>query len=98
MHFGFVFDGNSVLWTEDFEFNKLFARSRLCYLMDLYRINGYLYLNHIYECFGVMWNPYEENTCWISERDGELELSMIYDDNSCEKISIDILSIPNNKD
>lgn len=79
MHIGIMFDKSSSLWEKDFEFNKLFAKSQLLYIRDRYRANGYIYLNMIYEKLGIKWNPYNDNTCWVLERDGELELSIIYD-------------------
>lgn len=91
MHIGIMFDKSSSLWEKDFEFNKLFAKSQLLYIRDRYRANGYIYLNTIYEKLGIKWNPYNDNTCWVLERDGELELSIIYDNEACNKITIDIL-------
>ena len=61
------------------------------YIMDWYRAYGYIYLNKIYELFGLKWNPYNDNTYWIWERDGELEISIIYDEKLGERIYIDIL-------
>ena len=40
---------------------------------------------------GLKWNPYNDNTCWVWERDRELEISIIYDDKLGERIYIDIL-------
>lgn len=91
MHIGIMFDKSSSSWEKDFEFNKIFARSQLLYIRDRYRANGYIYLNTIYEKLGIKWNPYNDNACWVLERDGELELSIIYDNEACNKITIDIL-------
>lgn len=90
MHIGIVFNESSHLWEKEFEFNKLFAKTQLMYLTELYRVKGYLYLNTIYEIFGLRWNPYDKNSCWIYERDGEFEPSIIYNDASGDKITIDI--------
>ncbi len=90
MHIGFIFNKNSSLWEKEFECNKLFAKTQLMYIADRYKVNGYIYLNSIYEQFGIVWNPHDENVCWIFERDGELELSIIYDEKTCDKIAIDI--------
>ena len=78
MHTRIVFDENSSSW------EKMNFR-------DIYKVRGYMYLNTIYEDFGLIWNPYDENTCWIYERDGELELSIQYDEQSCSQIIIEVL-------
>ena len=92
MHTRIVFDENSSSWEKmNFEFNKLYARSQLIFIRDIYKVRGYMYLNTIYEDFGLIWNPYDENTCWIYERDGELELSIQYDEQSCSQIIIEVL-------
>lgn len=94
MHIGIRFDKSSSSWEKDFEFNKLFAKTQLIYIMERYRANGYIYLNTIYEIFGLKWNPYNENTCWVRERDKKLELSIIYDDKNQDKITVDICAVP----
>ena len=86
-----VFDENSSSWELGFEYNRLFAISRLMYIRDFYRARGYIYLNKIYEAFELVWNPYNENVSWIYERDGELELSIQYDEQSHSQIIIEIL-------
>lgn len=91
MHIEIRFDKSSSSWGKDFEFNKMFAKAQLMYIMDCYKVKGYMYLNAIYETFGIKWNPYNDNACWVLERDGELELSIIYDDKTRNKITIDIL-------
>lgn len=91
MHIKITFDKSSSSWEKDFEFNKLFTKSKVIYIMDCYRAYGYIYLNKIYELFGLKWNPYNDNTYWIWERDGELEISIIYDEKLGERIYIGIL-------
>lgn len=91
MHITILFDANSSQWQEEYEWNKLFVRSQQLYLMDCYKYRGYLYLNTIYEGFGIKWNPYEKNLCWIYERDGELDISLIINDNEQSKIGIAIV-------
>lgn len=90
MHVKIIFDKSSSSWEKDFEFNKLFTKSRVSYIMGRYRVYGYIYLNKIYELFGLKWNPYNDNTYWVWERDGELEISIIYDEKFGERIYIDI--------
>ena len=91
MHITLKFDKNSVYWEKEYEFNKLFVRSQQMYIQDLDKMKGYIYLSTIYDMFGLMWDPYKENICWILERDGELELSILLLDSSCNEIDIDIV-------
>jgi hypothetical protein len=90
MHITLTFDKNSSRWERDYELNKLFIRTQLTFIQDLYETRGYIYLDTIYDLFGLRWNPYEENICWILERDGELELSTLLLDRSCNEIGIGI--------
>lgn len=92
MHITIMVDKNSSEWDEkDFEFNKLFVIAQQMYIVNRYRCQGYIYLNVIYELLGLNWNPHNENICWIYERDGELEISIILTDISRNKIGFDIL-------
>ena len=86
-----IFDETSSSWELNFEFNKLFAKSKLMFIRDIYKVRGYMYLSTIYENFGLIWNPYNENVSWIYERDGELDLSIQYDEKSHNQIIIEIL-------
>lgn len=92
MNIKITFDENSSLWEKDFDYNKILVRSQSMYLKDRYKDKGYLYCDAVYETFGLAWNPYEQNDCWIYERDGELEITITYEDNSPNKILIDILT------
>lgn len=91
MHIKIMFDKSSSSWEKDFEFNRTFTKAQILYIMDYYRANSYIYLNKIYERFGIKWNPYDENICWVFERDGKLEMSIFYDEKTWDNISIDIL-------
>lgn len=90
MRINLIFDENSSLWEKDFEYNKLLVKTQLMYIKDCYKATGYIYLNRIYELLKLNWNPYEQNSCWIYERDGELEITITTKDNSPDKIWIDI--------
>ena len=84
------FDKNSSKWVdENFEFYRLLVNTQHEYIKKLYKHQGYIYLNTIYELLGLRWNPYKENVCWIFERDGEPKISVVPCD-SCGKIRIDI--------
>ena len=92
MNITIMFDAKSQKWEKrNYEFNVLFVRTLYSYLTDCYRCQGYIYLNHIYESFGIKWNPHEKNLCWIYERDGELEVSFIINNESQDKIGIMIV-------
>lgn len=91
MHITITFDKNSPHWERDYELNKLFVSTQLMFIRDLYEAKGYIYLDTIYDLFGLKWNPYEENICWVLERDGKLELSILLLDRSCNEIGIDII-------
>lgn len=84
-----IFDEKSPYWERNFEFNKAFIESQLMYVRDAYFVRGYVYLEYIYRIFGIKWDPNNENTCWIFNRDGELKISINYSDQ--RKIIIDIL-------
>ncbi len=86
-----VVNENCSSWELDFEYNKLFAMSQLMYIRDLYIVRGYIYLNQIYEAFELVWNPYNENISWIYGRDGDLDWSIQYDEQSHSQIIIEIL-------
>ena len=63
MNHKFKFDHNSYKWqVNDYEYNCMFARELIRYLMDEFENRGYLYLNQIYEMFGIKWNPDNENS------------------------------------
>ena len=62
----FVFDERSQYWDviEGSEYNLLFVRGTMRYCTDEMRSLGYIYLNDIYEKFGVAWNPNDDNVCY----------------------------------
>ena len=97
MHIKITFDKSSSLWEKDFEFNKLFTKSKVLYIMDCYRTYGYIYLSKIYELFGLKWNPYNDNTYWVWERDGELEISIIMTRNSEKEFISTYYTIPDKR-
>lgn len=50
------------------ELNRTFALMTVVALNDRLKYRGYLYLNQIYENFGVKWDPKKENTCWTNDQ------------------------------
>ena len=75
MHLIITFNELSSLWDRNAIYNELFVKAQVEYIMDRYRMNGYIYSEDIYRLFGIKWNPYDENKCWIYERDGDLKIS-----------------------
>jgi hypothetical protein len=59
-----IFDQTSPGWHKHDEFNRLFIQRQCDYLWEKLQYTKYLYLNVIYETFGVAWNPDWENTCY----------------------------------
>lgn len=90
-----IFDEKSPYWDKNFETNKAFAKFQRMNVRNLYFAKGYVYLECIYSIFGIKWDPCNENTCWILNRDGKLEMSIDYSDQ--RRIIIDIC-VPQNKD
>lgn len=84
-----IFDEKSPYWGKNFEENKSFLMCQLMRFRNLYIAKGYVYLEYIYNALGIKWDPHNENTCWILNRDGELKMAIDYSDQ--RKIIIDIL-------
>lgn len=66
-----IFDENTIHWTQNRDYNLSYVRTRGEYLNDILTIRGYLYLNQIYEHFGVEWNPEDTNDLYLID-DGEI--------------------------
>lgn len=61
-----IFDKTSLGWTKDADHNLRFLRLEAAYMEDKFKYRGYMYLNQIYECFGIGWNPSFGNDCYLS--------------------------------
>lgn len=72
-----TFDRKSPFWNNNIEVNKQFLHVSVNYLKDYILARGYLYLNTIYEAFGVRWNPDDENICYQADRG---HFSIIWDE------------------
>lgn len=66
-----IFDKDAVHWTKNVDYNMSFVKMQGNYLKDLFNVRGYLYLNQIYEKFGVEWNPEDNNDLYLID-DGEI--------------------------
>lgn len=60
-----IFDNRSFRWSDNYEVNRMLIECTTQWLYDLFNVRGYMYLNDIYERFGVVWDPHELNECFI---------------------------------
>ena len=57
----FMFDENCSPWTESREYNTGIITMEINHLSDIIRYRGYIYLNQIYEAFGIKWDTQRDN-------------------------------------
>ena len=57
------FDKNSTNWSNCSRLNELFLHHQADYIRNLVKYRGYVYLNQIYELFGIVWDPKCNNPC-----------------------------------
>ena len=62
-----IFDETCVGWSEIHEYNVAYLRFQIDYIEELLVHRRYLYINTIYEIFGVRWNPNDKNICYLAE-------------------------------
>lgn len=60
-----VFDNNSAHWTKKNDDNLKFLQMIGHHCQDLFNSRGYMYLNQIYELFGIKWNPALVNSLYL---------------------------------
>lgn len=79
-----IFDSSCYGWSTLEERNLMFIRQQEIWLNDLLRRKGYVYLNEIYEAFGVKWNPKDRNDCLVytGAEYLEFDISNAADENS----------------
>lgn len=61
------FNESNRSWTERKNENIKIIRAMIVYLESLFNSKGYIYLNEIYETFGIDWDPKEKNLVWIRD-------------------------------
>ena len=61
------FNSDSIAWSKDMTSNRFFVLHQIEYMREKLLNNGYLYLNDVYEAFGVKWTPDNENVCFRKE-------------------------------
>ena len=60
-----IFDNESFKWEDDCGMNLYTIKSTTQLLHRSFDVRGYIYLNDIYEHFGIKWDPHEHNECFI---------------------------------
>ena len=58
------FNRDALAWTVNDSMNWSFIEGQFDYFKAKLEHFGYLYMNDIYECLGVKWNPNEVNFCF----------------------------------
>lgn len=62
-----IFDEKAADWSRHPDWNAEYLRAKRAYLMDLFNYRGYIYLNQIYEEFGIGWNPGMINSLYLAK-------------------------------
>ena len=52
-----MFGKTNAYWTNNQEYNLLFLKNQRKYTQDKFDVRGYIYMNEIYEAFGLTWHP-----------------------------------------
>ena len=89
------FDEHSGFWRKDLDTNLYFVKHQCEYLMEKCKAIGYIYLNDIYQSFGVAWNPNWDNTCYLCNEDSTLEFEITYIPEKSVDIVIEIHDLKN---
>lgn len=61
-----VFDENSILWTKKPKLNNEYLKAKRDFICTMFDYRGYMYLNQIYENFGIKWNPGLVNCLYLA--------------------------------
>lgn len=68
MNHKIIFNKNTSSYAEgDNNTDYMYIQCVGTHLVELFKVRGYVYLNQIYEFFGIKWNPNDENQCWTKE-------------------------------
>ena len=62
--------------TTDVKVNRMFILQHELHFNTMLKVRGYIYLNTIYEMFGIKWNPEWENLCLRYEPNMKLRLAI----------------------
>lgn len=75
--FEFKLDKNADCWCKNDDMNQTFIKHQFEYLYLTCEHYGYLYLNRIYESFGVKWDHERYNHCLTHERGFEFSYEVV---------------------
>ena len=64
-------------WSKYDDFNQAYIEGQIKYLDEICRHYGYLYLNRIYETFGVIWDHERYNHCLSHEHGFKIEYETV---------------------
>ena len=68
--FEIKFDKTCMGWNSNPEHSKAFIDANRNYIFERLYTRGYVYLNEIYETFGIEWDPKRDNVCYQPCNDG----------------------------
>ena len=71
--------------SRDQDYNRYFLKEELRTLENSFDTYGYLYLNKVYECLRVRWNPNDENVVFKKD-DGPIRLEFDHNEDTNEYI------------
>lgn len=85
----FIFDEKSPYWSHNYKVNKCFIEMQTRWIYDFIKLQGYVYLDRIYNIFTAYWNPDESNDCirygvndfvmsWTHLGDNRFEIRIYY--------------------
>ena len=63
------FNETNLMFVRNNEYNRHFVRHTAAMILATLESRGYVYLNQVYEAYGVKWNPEWENVCIIDTDD-----------------------------
>lgn len=61
-----VFDENSMNWTDNPDLNIEYLKAKRAHIFTMFDLRGYMYLNQIYENFGINWNTRLVNCLYLA--------------------------------
>ena len=75
--FKITFNQNTSVYAFDSrEFNIKYIAQQELYVNDLLKVRGYVYINQIYELFGVKWDPQRENLCLLYNGNNHIDFNI----------------------
>lgn len=84
-----IFDKSSAKWSQ---FNACNVAMLCVITRELgmkYEFRGYIYLNEIYEEFGLKWDPSKENVGWYNDKPLVIDVKPTEDSNETYLITIE---------